>query len=121
MYNGGWSSRTQQLQKKTISEKCRISFLFFAQVEVVGPEGKDATNLMLQRVRKLRKDKVPIQFDFGEVAGKFPVSYENSLNNVLRLEVSRYNQLLACIHRTLEQLEKALKGEFSINSSVESN
>ena len=99
-----------------------VEFLFCSlQVEVVGPEGKDATNLMLQRVRKLRKDKVPIQFDFGEVAGKFPVSYENSLNNVLRLEVSRYNQLLACIHRTLEQLEKALKGEFSINSSVESN
>ena len=79
-------------------------------MEVVGPEGKDATKLMLQRVRKLR-ERVPSSFSFEDIAEKFPVSYSESLNNVLRLEITRYNLLLACIHQTLEQLEKALKGK----------
>ena len=80
------------------------------QVKVVGPEGKDATKTMLQRVRK-RREGVPQPFCFEDIDEKFPVSYENSLNNVLRLEITRYNQLLICIHQTMEQLEKALKGK----------
>ena len=65
---------------------------------------------MLQRVRKLH-ERVPEIIPFEEVVEKFPVSYEDSLNNVLRLEVSRYNQLMGCIHQTLELLEKALRGK----------
>ena len=84
-------------------------FLIF-QMEVLAPEGKDATKLMLQRVRKL-KDRVPNLLDADEAAQKFPVTYDNSLNNVLRLELSRYNNLISCIHESLEQLEKALKGK----------
>ena len=76
----------------------------------MAPENKDATKLMLQRIRKLI-ERVPNQLDSNEVVNKFPVTYENSLNNVLRLEVSRYNQLIGCIHSSLEQLEKALKGK----------
>ena len=79
-------------------------------MEVLAPEGKDATKLMLQRVRKL-KERVPNLLDSDEAAKKFPVTYENSLNNVLRLELIRYNQLISCIHTSLDQLEKALKGK----------
>lgn len=73
---------------------------------------------MLQRVRKL-KEKVPSLFDLEVVAERFPVSYEDSLNNVLRLEVTRYNNLLAQIHSSLNQLEKALKGEIVMSADLE--
>ena len=93
-----------------MSQVLEFIVAFLLQLEIVAPENKDATKLMLQRIRKLI-ERVPNQLDSNEVVNKFPVTYENSLNNVLRLEVSRYNQLIACIHSSLEQLEKALKGK----------
>ena len=53
----------------------------------------EGTKMMLQRLKKLRK-RIPDLFDMDIISEKFPVTYENSLNNVLRLEVTRYNQLL---------------------------
>ena len=53
----------------------------------------EGTKMMLQRLKKLRK-RIPELFDMDIISEKFPVTYENSLNNVLRLEVTRYNQLL---------------------------
>ena len=58
------------------------------QIESVSPEGQGATKMMIQRIRKM-KEKIPELFDIDEVLELYPVTYENSLNNVLRLEVTR--------------------------------
>ena len=78
------------------------------------------TKMMLQRIRKMR-EKVPPLFEIEEILEKYPVTYENSLNNVLRLEVTRYNALLAHIHQSLSLLEKALKGETVMSVELERN
>ena len=67
-------------------------FLFF-QMESAVSSDSEGTKMMLQRLKKLRK-RIPELFDMDIISEKFPVTYENSLNNVLRLEVTRYNQLL---------------------------
>ena len=60
----------------------------------------EGTKMMLQRLKKLRK-RIPDLFDMDIISEKFPVTYENSLNNVLRLEVTRYNQLLGNYERLI--------------------
>jgi dynein heavy chain len=54
-----------------------------------------------------------------QVVSKFPVSYDESLNTVLRLELSRFNRLLAAVRTTLTQLQQALKGEIVMSVEME--
>jgi dynein heavy chain len=54
------------------------------------------------------------------VVEQHPLSYENSMNNVLRLEANRYNALLSHLHHSLGQLEKALRGEIVMSVDLES-
>ena len=54
--------------------------------------------------------KLPAPFDIEKAQSKFPVSYEESMNNVLCQEMLRYNRLTAIIRASLAGLAKALKG-----------
>lgn len=54
--------------------------------------------------------KLPAPFDIEKAQSKFPVSYEESMNNVLCQEMLRYNRLTAIIRTSLAGLSKALKG-----------
>lgn len=54
--------------------------------------------------------KLPAPFDIEKAQAKFPVSYEESMNNVLCQEMLRYNRLTAVIRSSLAGLAKALKG-----------
>jgi len=62
--------------------------------------------------------KVPklMNADIEEI---YPVSYDECLNTVLRLEVDRYNQLIAVVRTTLEDLQGALKGEIIMSLEIE--
>jgi len=77
-----------------------------------------ASSALLSNVGKLIQLLPPL-FDLDAVLSKFPISYENSLNTVIRLEVSRYNNLLKCVRATLIQLQQALKGQIVMSIEME--
>ena len=57
--------------------------------------------------------KLPKQFDLEQVAKKYPVMYEESMNTVLQQEAERFNRLLKTMQVSLNQLLKAIKGKKS--------
>ena len=63
--------------------------------------------------------KVPLATNINEVMQKYPVLYEQSMNTVLIQEIIRYNRLLNVIHRTLQDLLKALKGLVVMSQELE--
>ncbi len=63
--------------------------------------------------------KVPLPTNINEVMQKYPVLYEQSMNTVLIQEIIRYNRLLNVIHRTLQDLLKALKGLVVMSQELE--
>jgi hypothetical protein len=54
--------------------------------------------------------RLPPQFDIEKAQMKFPVRYDESMNQVLCQEMLRYNRLTAVIRSSLVDLDKALKG-----------
>ena len=63
--------------------------------------------------------KVPLPTNINDVMQKYPVLYEQSMNTVLIQEIIRYNRLLNVIHRTLQDLLKALKGLVVMSQELE--
>ncbi len=74
---------------------------------------------MVNRVKKLREERLPSKLSMEAVLEKFPVDYKDCMNNVLRLEVARYNRLINFLHHSLTQLELALKGEIMMSMDLE--
>jgi dynein heavy chain len=64
-------------------------------------------------------EQLPPAFDIPMIAAKYPVSYNQSMNTVLRQECLRYNRLTAVIRTTLTRLQKALIGEVVMSSDLE--
>jgi dynein heavy chain len=58
-------------------------------------------------------------FDLDRISKNFPVSYEESLNTILRLEAGRYNDLVDCIRSSLEQVRMALRGKVIMSIEIE--
>lgn len=82
---------------------------------------KDVTTAsasMLRHVEDLIR-MVAMPFDMDRVYNKFPISYDESLNTVLRLELNRFNRLLVTVRSTLTQLQQALKGEIVMSIEME--
>ena len=55
--------------------------------------------------------KLPPNFDMEFVINKYPVVYNESMNTVLRQELIRFNGLTSVVRKTLQNLQKAIKGE----------
>lgn len=64
-------------------------------------------------------EKLPHPFDLNEVAKKFPLQYEQSMNTVLQQELIRYNKMLSTVRRTLDNLKKAIDGVVSMTNELE--
>ncbi|CAG9466170.1 unnamed protein product [Pedinophyceae sp. YPF-701] len=72
-----------------------------------GEGGQEAT------VAAMVKDileRLPPDFDIEKANHKYPVRYEESMNQVLCQEMLRYNRLTGVIRRSLQDLDKALQG-----------
>eukprot|EP00798_Chlamydomonas_sp_ICE-L_P020336 gene20336-27098_t len=63
--------------------------------------------------------KLPPNFDIEKAQLRFPVRYDQSLNQVLCQEMLRYNRLLSIIRDSLVNLEKALKGLQVMSSDLD--
>jgi len=75
---------------------------------------------IMERVARDVLAKVPQPTPIAEIMIKYPVLYEQSMNTVLVQEIIRYNRLLSVIHRTLQDLLKALKGLVVMSQELES-
>lgn len=74
---------------------------------------------LLVKVKQDMIDKIPANFDLVAVERDFAVSYTDSLNQILKLELGRYNLLLDEIRLTLGQVEQALSGKIVMSPEVE--
>merc|ERR1712100_542054 len=62
---------------------------------------------------------VPDPFDVKSAEEKYPIMYNESMNTVLTQELERYNGLIKCIKRSLNDMKKAIKGEILMSEDVE--
>ncbi|KAG2482389.1 hypothetical protein HYH03_018685 [Edaphochlamys debaryana] len=63
--------------------------------------------------------RLPPNFDIEKAQHKYPVRYEESLNQVLCQEMLRYNRLLSIIRSSLVNLSKALNGLQVLSSELD--
>ncbi|TNN88164.1 Dynein heavy chain 3, axonemal [Liparis tanakae] len=63
--------------------------------------------------------KLPADFDLQIVLDKYPVTYEESMNTVLRQEIIRFNRLTHVVRVSLVNLRKALKGQIVMSTELE--
>lgn len=63
--------------------------------------------------------RVPTPFDEPDIATRYPVRYEESLNTVLQQEAARYNRLLRVVASSLREVQRALKGLVVMSKELE--
>jgi dynein heavy chain len=54
--------------------------------------------------------QLPVPFDLENAAARYPVRYDQSMNQVLCQEMQRYNRLTAVVRTSLHNLDRALRG-----------
>ena len=86
------------------------------QVEV-GPGLEDGVTVIDEVSRLLAK--VPANLPVQDLDTNYPLSYDESLNTVLRLELARYNQLISLVRQALADLNGALKGDIIMSLEIE--
>lgn len=64
-------------------------------------------------------EKLPQLYDIEAVSLLYPTDYHESMNTVLVQEGQRYNKLLAVMHFTLRELQRALKGLVVLSAELE--
>jgi len=73
-------------------------------------------------VTELTKDilsRLPSNFDIERAESRYPVLYEESMNQVLCQEMLRYNKLLSIVRTSLMLLEKAVAGLLVMSNDLE--
>jgi len=81
-----------------------------------GASSKDAT---MQAVAEDIKSKLPPDFDMEQVAIRYPVKWNESMNTVLTQELLRFNNLLRVIRTSLVSVVKAIKGLVVMSADLE--
>ncbi len=95
-----------------------LSDLLALQPKTLVTSGASREEIMEKTARDIL-NKVPLATNINQVIAKYPVLYEQSMNTVLIQEIIRYNKLLNVIHRTLQDLIKALKGLVVMSQELE--
>nr|XP_012154186.1 PREDICTED: dynein heavy chain 12, axonemal isoform X1 [Megachile rotundata] len=94
-----------------------LSMLLIQGAIAVGDTSKQ--DEMLLNMKKDMYDRMPELFDIEEAQKQYPVMYMESMNTVLIQELERFNVLLREIRRSLEFLEKAVKGLIVMTPDLE--
>ncbi|XP_053695545.1 dynein axonemal heavy chain 3 [Sabethes cyaneus] len=82
--------------------------------------GKDEQKIdpVLQICLEILK-KIPEPFDVEGTAEKYPIQYMNSMNTVLRQELTRFNRLIVYIKASLVDVQRAVQGQISMIPELE--
>merc|ERR1712072_1283276 len=62
---------------------------------------------------------IPPDFDMEQVQIRYPVSWGESMNTVLKQELLRFNNLLRCVRTSLVNVVKAIKGLVVMSAELE--
>ena len=65
------------------------------------------------------EEQMPGAYDIEAVSMLYPTDYYESMNTVLVQEGQRYNRLIVVMHRTLKELQRALKGLVVLSADLE--
>ncbi|GAB1862505.1 Dynein heavy chain 3, axonemal [Camponotus japonicus] len=63
--------------------------------------------------------KMRPQFDIESASNKYPILYMNSMNTVLRQELVNFNELTNVIKETLNNVQKAIRGQVLMSPELE--
>ena len=105
-----------------ISKDLNDTKLLFNTLIIVGgssSSGNDGQEDMVSELCKNVLENLPPNFDIEAATLKFPVKYEESMNQVLCQEMLRYNGLLTVVRESLQNLGKALAGLIVMSGSLE--
>jgi len=97
-------------------ELCDIMLSLQPKVSTGG--GKSRDEVIAEVAAGLQaRDLKPFPMD--EIAARYPLSYEQSMNTVLSQECIRYNRLIRVYNKSLADLLKALKGLIVMSAELE--
>ncbi|XP_025198734.1 LOW QUALITY PROTEIN: dynein heavy chain 3, axonemal-like [Melanaphis sacchari] len=83
-----------------------------------GGSDKDTDAKTVELASNIAKN-IPDLFDIIEATKKYPTTYEQSMNTVIRQELIRFNRLLSVIKKSLVDVQKAIKGIVVMSSDLE--
>ena len=91
-----------------------FSSLLLTQESVKSGTGQFTNDEIVLRMSNDILQKLPDDYDLVSALGKYPMSYEQSMNTVLVQEMGRFNKLLNYVRTSLENIIRAIKGLFFI-------
>merc|ERR1719359_2767092 len=74
---------------------------------------------IMDQTAQTMQDKTPVRFEIDLVEKKYPTSYNESLNTVIKQECLRYNNLIVIMVSTLKEFRRALKGLVVMSAALE--
>jgi dynein heavy chain, axonemal len=74
---------------------------------------------IIQELSEHIQQKTPPVFDLEAVGKQYPTEYTESMNTVLFQECVRYNKMLAIMHESLINIQKAIVGEVVMSEELE--
>jgi len=98
------------------NELCEI--MLSLQPKVSSGGGKSRDDVIADVALELQARKIK-PFPLDEIAAKYPLAYEQSMNTVLSQECIRYNKLINIFNKSLADLLKALKGLVVMSSDLD--
>jgi dynein heavy chain, axonemal len=88
------------------------------QPRLTGGTGVSREDQIIEMARNMIT-VLPQLYDIEAVGMLYPTDYHESMNTVLVQECQRYNRLLAVMHVSLRELQRALKGLVVLSAELE--
>lgn len=96
-----------------------LSGVLLTQTQInIGGMESDAETIVFDLANEIIS-RMPEQFNIDAVSEMYPVVYMNSMNTVLRQELMRFNRLTEIIKGSLENVQKAIKGQIVMSPLLE--
>jgi dynein heavy chain len=84
-----------------------------------GGGGQKTSDELLIEISSDILNRIPSAFKIDQVAQKYPVNYNESMNTVLVQEMIRFNRLIQTIQSSLINVQKAIKGLVVMSADLE--
>ena len=95
-----------------------FAIILTLQPRIAGGGGVSREDQIVDMAKSMASQLPPL-FDLEAVGMRYPTDYYESMNTVLVQEGERYNKLLAVMHLSLRELQRALKGLVVLSAELE--